>query len=617
MKEAKQMTTKAKNLKGTDRKMLEQQAESVSKANENRPYITGGHEASSLADDSENICWHEVAENYVETKANTNTKANQPAQTLSLVSPGLNLPAVNPLYEIVLPQTLTASKPLKNRKRKDTTNSSPPKKKNPKISHSTATSVPATIPTNILVVDGVEWITFTYEVKGQPQQFQIRTDIDHLSCENDIPADFKLKNCVYLGAIVDESEYKGNRYKYERSVNHIGWKLCHMNPFLCEKKGLIQRAVDSFRNRFEKLRSRRVNRQEKFLNGSLRQRGNTTKGKVSAKAEVSSATPPMIFSPSRSDQNYSTTLQDSRGEKLSGYTTSQLHQPSSHLQYNSPDQPQHRQKRQQIQQQQITPLLSAGSFALTPMSINIPSLSYDRIQSEASVQKATVMTIQESLIALHYAAKHKITKPSKSLHVETVNFGKIYRFRIFVDIERVDAILASINNSNKIHSINSNDDSSSRNSNYKIVDNFVSEKNLSDEIAGFSIATTFDENSNENMMNLACSPTFRRNNAVFSRACDGFDTFVEYARDAGLTALFCAMHSRSNMQNGWRPMSGEADVTEVLKCRFENEVLLNEIAWRIALLNLKGIAGGEYGGAGCREVLQKAVDTYVQKFSLL
>ena len=40
------------------------------------------------------------------------------------------------------------------------------------------------------------------------------------------------------------------------------------------KRGLIQRAVDSYRNRYPSMRSRRVARQEKLMNGTLRKRKN-------------------------------------------------------------------------------------------------------------------------------------------------------------------------------------------------------------------------------------------------------------------------------------------------------------------------------------------------------
>ena len=46
------------------------------------------------------------------------------------------------------------------------------------------------------------------------------------------------------------------------------------NAEIAGKRGLIQRAVDSYRNRYPSMRSRRVARQEKLLNGTLRKRKN-------------------------------------------------------------------------------------------------------------------------------------------------------------------------------------------------------------------------------------------------------------------------------------------------------------------------------------------------------
>ena len=51
------------------------------------------------------------------------------------------------------------------------------------------------------------------------------------------------------------------------------WKLTWLNaPVLSGKRGLIQRAVDSYRNRLPETRSRRVLRQEKLHSGTLRRR---------------------------------------------------------------------------------------------------------------------------------------------------------------------------------------------------------------------------------------------------------------------------------------------------------------------------------------------------------
>lgn len=55
----------------------------------------------------------------------------------------------------------------------------------------------------------------------------------------------------------------------------MGWKLAWLNKAeIAGKRGLIQRAVDSYRNRYPSMRSRRVARQEKLLNGTLRKRKN-------------------------------------------------------------------------------------------------------------------------------------------------------------------------------------------------------------------------------------------------------------------------------------------------------------------------------------------------------
>ena len=69
------------------------------------------------------------------------------------------------------------------------------------------------------------------------------------------------------------------------------------------KRGLIQRAVDSYRNRYPSMRSRRVARQEKLLNGTLRKRKNrededetsSNSTSISSPASVVTSTPPQPF----------------------------------------------------------------------------------------------------------------------------------------------------------------------------------------------------------------------------------------------------------------------------------------------------------------------------------
>ncbi|KAI8851869.1 hypothetical protein BC829DRAFT_441182 [Chytridium lagenaria] len=134
-----------------------------------------------------------------------------------------------------------------------------------------AHTVPASIPV-VKVIEGVEWITFYYTIRGNRQGFLIRTDIDSVAFE-DLTEEFKVQNCVYPKANCNKSDYKGNRWDYESSVNFLGWKLAYRNEKeIGGRRGLIQRAVDSFRNRFPELRSRRVLRQEKYVNGTLRRR---------------------------------------------------------------------------------------------------------------------------------------------------------------------------------------------------------------------------------------------------------------------------------------------------------------------------------------------------------
>ncbi|KAK9766250.1 hypothetical protein K7432_004816 [Basidiobolus ranarum] len=132
-------------------------------------------------------------------------------------------------------------------------------------------ALPATSPITQMK-EGVEWVTFTYSVKGTNKEYQIRTDIDHISLD-DIDSQFKHDNCLYPRAFCPEDKYQGNRWAYETECNMLGWKLSYLNPdVICGKRGLLQRAVDSYRNRYPELRSRRVVRQEKLMNGTLRKR---------------------------------------------------------------------------------------------------------------------------------------------------------------------------------------------------------------------------------------------------------------------------------------------------------------------------------------------------------
>ncbi|KAJ1968087.1 hypothetical protein H4R35_006522 [Dimargaris xerosporica] len=125
------------------------------------------------------------------------------------------------------------------------------------------------------VIDGVQWIQFAYTSKGVTTEYTIRADIEAINID-DLDEEFKRKIAIYPRAYVPYSEYKGNRWHYETECNRLAWCLAHLNPKLAdERRGVIQRAVDSYRNRRPDLKSRRVMRQEKLNNGTLRKRSSS------------------------------------------------------------------------------------------------------------------------------------------------------------------------------------------------------------------------------------------------------------------------------------------------------------------------------------------------------
>ena len=128
--------------------------------------------------------------------------------------------------------------------------------------------IPATTP---LVVrqdgNGVQWIAFEYSRDRVKMEYTIRCDVESVDT-NTLTQEFKSENCVYPRACVPKEQYKGNRLAYETDCNQVGWALAELNPCLRSKRGLIQRAVDSWRNSNQdpRLRSRRVRRQTKLNN---------------------------------------------------------------------------------------------------------------------------------------------------------------------------------------------------------------------------------------------------------------------------------------------------------------------------------------------------------------
>ncbi|CAL5872101.1 uncharacterized protein PFLUO_LOCUS6358 [Penicillium psychrofluorescens] len=126
--------------------------------------------------------------------------------------------------------------------------------------------IPATTP---LVVrqdsNGVQWIAFEYSRDRIKMEYTIRCDVESVNVDN-LSQEFKTENCVYPRACCSKDQYRGNRLVYETECNAVGWALAQLNQALQGKRGLIQRAVDSWRNSNQdpRLRSRRVRRQAKI-----------------------------------------------------------------------------------------------------------------------------------------------------------------------------------------------------------------------------------------------------------------------------------------------------------------------------------------------------------------
>ncbi len=134
------------------------------------------------------------------------------------------------------------------------------------ISSAAPGPIPATTP---LVVrqdgNGVQWIAFEYSRDRVKMEYTIRCDVESVNVEG-LGAEFKTENCVYPRACCPKEQYRGNRLIYETDCNTVGWALAELNPPLRGKRGLIQRAVDSWRNSNQdsRLRSRRVRRMAKM-----------------------------------------------------------------------------------------------------------------------------------------------------------------------------------------------------------------------------------------------------------------------------------------------------------------------------------------------------------------
>ncbi|OQS53600.1 hypothetical protein EHP00_1786 [Ecytonucleospora hepatopenaei] len=129
-----------------------------------------------------------------------------------------------------------------------------------KVSNRKIVNLPASQP-YIKVVDGEERLAFRYNTKisesvmssipkdaVEENEFCVKFDLDSVDITK-LNEKFKADNCVYPRANVPYERYTGNRWNYETECNKLAWQFVSLNPVLLYgKKGLIQRAVDSYRN---------------------------------------------------------------------------------------------------------------------------------------------------------------------------------------------------------------------------------------------------------------------------------------------------------------------------------------------------------------------------------
>lgn len=144
-------------------------------------------------------------------------------------------------------------------------NAQPRQSSNPRSQHG---PYPGPIPASQPIMvqrkqDGINTIKFEYSKERVKVMHEIQCNVDSIDIDQ-LTNEFKDLNCVYPRAH-GKGDYKGSRLNYETECNRTGWALAALNPQLQGKRGLIQRAVDSWRNcaNDPKLRSRRVRRLQK------------------------------------------------------------------------------------------------------------------------------------------------------------------------------------------------------------------------------------------------------------------------------------------------------------------------------------------------------------------
>ncbi|KAI7905744.1 uncharacterized protein BX663DRAFT_549708 [Cokeromyces recurvatus] len=197
-------------------------------------------------------------------KSTSNHNAKPLVSSTSITGATSDKPSTSPSSTTITPSSSESCSPIAT---KCTSNSN--------IDNNTAATAGSVVPNHeprTEVRDGIEWVSFVYSHHRVLRRYSIRTDVEQVDISL-LDDKFKSENCVYPRANLPHEEYKGNRWAYETECNTLGWKLAFLNSSeIAGKRGLIQRAVDSYRNRYPSMRSRRVARQEKLLKGTLRKR---------------------------------------------------------------------------------------------------------------------------------------------------------------------------------------------------------------------------------------------------------------------------------------------------------------------------------------------------------
>lgn len=145
-----------------------------------------------------------------------------------------------------------------------------------KITNRKKVNMPASKP-YIKLIDGEERLCFKYNTRlsesalsAMPKaeleenEFCVRFDLDSVDISK-LNEKFKADNCVYPRANIPYEAYVGNRWNFETECNKLAWQFVSLNPVLLYgKKGLIQRAVDSYRNMIKSNKGQRFYREDTF-----------------------------------------------------------------------------------------------------------------------------------------------------------------------------------------------------------------------------------------------------------------------------------------------------------------------------------------------------------------